>query len=138
MSAPRSFVRCDPNGSIVDGELVALDPSGKQSFSLIQNSATSGARFVFFAFDLLQFEGMDLTGKPLADWRNLLRTALRQNESVQLSGSFQIRAEQMLALVRGHGLEGCGSQTAIQHLRAWTSCSARPSASSNGLRIRRR
>ena len=94
------------NGSIVDGELVALDPSGKPSFSLIQNSATSGARFVFFAFDLLQFEGTDLTGKPLAERRSLLRSALRQNETVQLSESFQISAEQMLALVRGHGLEG--------------------------------
>lgn len=76
------------NGSIVDGELVALDPSGKPSFSLIQNSATSGARFVFFAFDLLQFEGKDLTGKPLAERRSLLRSALRQNESVQLSEGF--------------------------------------------------
>ena len=94
------------NGSIVDGELVALDPSGKPSFSLIQNSATSGARFVFFAFDLLQFEGTDLTGKPLAERRSLLRKGLRQSDSVQLSESFQIPAEQMLALVRGHGLEG--------------------------------
>ena len=43
-----------PQGSILDGELVALDPAGKPSFSLIQNAATSGATFVFFAFDLLQ------------------------------------------------------------------------------------
>ena len=91
------------NRSIVDGELVALDPSGKPSFSLIQNSATSGARF---AFDLLQFEGTDLTGKPLSERRSLLRSALRQSDFVQLSENFQISAEQMLALVRGHGLEG--------------------------------
>ena len=48
-------------GSVLDGELVALDPSGRPSFSLIQNSATSGATFVFFAFDLLRLHGADLT-----------------------------------------------------------------------------
>ncbi len=95
-----------PNGSIMDGELVALDPSGKPSFSLIQNSATSGATFVFFAFDLLQHEGRDLTPTSLSERREVLRRALRPSDSVQLSESFQIPAEQMLSLVRGHGLEG--------------------------------
>jgi len=95
-----------PNGSIMDGELVALGPSGKPSFSLIQNSAPSGATFVFFAFGLLQHEGTDLTRKPLSERREVLRRSLRPNDSVQLSKSFQIPAEQMLSLVRDHGLEG--------------------------------
>src|ERR1700743_2490504 len=58
-----------PSGSIVDGELVALDSSGKPSFSLIQNSATSGATIVFFAFDLLTLAGTDLTRRPLSERR---------------------------------------------------------------------
>ena len=95
-----------PSGSIMDGELVALDPFGKPSFSLIQNSATSGATFVFFAFDLLQLSGTDLSEKPLSERRDVLRRSLRENSSVQLSESFQIPAEKMLALVREHGLEG--------------------------------
>jgi DNA ligase D-like protein (predicted ligase) len=95
-----------PNGSILDGELVALDVSGKPNFSLIQNSATSGAKFVFFAFDLLQLEGDDLTHKPLSERRQLLCKSLRQNDAVQLSESFQISAQQMLELVRSHELEG--------------------------------
>jgi bifunctional non-homologous end joining protein LigD len=102
----RELAAAIPNGSILDGELVALDPSGKPSFSLIQNSATSGATFVFFAFDLLQHEGQDLTRRPLSERRELLRRSLIPNDSVQLSESFQIPAEQMLALVRDHGLEG--------------------------------
>ncbi len=53
----QELAKAVPHGSIVDGELVALDPSGRPSFSLIQNSATSGATFVFFAFDLLRLEG---------------------------------------------------------------------------------
>ena len=95
-----------PHGSIVDGELAALDPDGKPSFSLIQNSASSGATFVFFAFDLLALAGADLTHKPLSERKALLSKALAQNETVQLSQSFQIPAKQMLEMVRSHGLEG--------------------------------
>lgn len=95
-----------PSGSIVDGELVALDASGRPNFSLIQNSATSRATFVFFAFDLLRLEGADLTQRPLSERRALLRTALRTAQTVQLSESFNIPAKQMLELVRSHGLEG--------------------------------
>ena len=102
----RSLAAAIPNGSIIDGELVALDSEGKPSFSLIQNSATSGAAFVFFAFDLLQHEGQDLTRRPLSERRELLRRSLQSSDSVQLSESFEVPAEQMLALVRNHGLEG--------------------------------
>ena len=56
-----------PSGSVVDGELVALGPDGKPSFSLIQNSATSGAPIVFFTFDLLSLDGDDLSLRPLSD-----------------------------------------------------------------------
>lgn len=95
-----------PNGSVVDGELVALGPDGKPSFSLIQNSATSGAVFVFFAFDLLRLDGEDLTLHPLSERRDLLRSWLLTSDTVQLSEGFQVSAETMLASVRTHGLEG--------------------------------
>ena len=95
-----------PNGTIVDGEMVALDASGRPSFSLIQNSETSGATFVFFAFDLLQLEGRDLTREPLSARRDLLRSSLKKSDAVQLSESFSIPAKQMLEMVRSHGLEG--------------------------------
>ena len=44
-----------PVESIVDGELVALDAQGGPDFQALQNSKTSGALVVFFAFDLLTF-----------------------------------------------------------------------------------
>jgi DNA ligase D-like protein (predicted ligase) len=101
-----AMARAIPQGSVVDGELVALDTDGKPSFSLIQNSATSGATFVFFAFDLLTLAGTDLTSKPLSERQGLLRKASTQNNTVQLSQGFHIPAKQMLEMVRSHGLEG--------------------------------
>ena len=101
-----SLARAIPQGSAVDGELVALDTDGKPSFSLIQNSATSGATFVFFAFDLLTLAGRDLTCRPLSERREFLTKALKQDDTVQLSQDFRISATQMLEMVRSHGLEG--------------------------------
>lgn len=100
-----ALAKAIPHGSIVDGELVALDADGKPSFSLIQNSATSGATFVFFAFDLLALAGADLTRKPLSERQALLTKTIRQDDTVQLSQGFEIPAKQMLEMVRSHGLE---------------------------------
>lgn len=101
-----ALARAIPHGSIVDGELVALYSNGKPSLSLIQNSATSGATFVFFAFDLLALAGADLTRKPLSERQGLLQKALKQDDTVQVSQGFTIPAAQMLEMVRSHGLEG--------------------------------
>jgi hypothetical protein len=95
-----------PNGSVIDGELVALDPHGRPSFNLLQNYPSSNAPIVYFAFDLLQLAGEDISKRPLAERRDLLKTSLRVTDLVQLSESFSIPSKQMLELVREHGLEG--------------------------------
>jgi DNA ligase D-like protein (predicted ligase) len=102
----RELANALPADSAIDGELVALDPSGKPSFSLIQNSASSGAEIVFFAFDLLRHAGKDLTQTPLSERRKILRLALKQTAAVQFSDDFALPAEKMLEMVRAHGLEG--------------------------------
>ena len=104
-----ALARAIPHGSIVDGELVALDSTGKPSFSLIQNSATSGATSVFFAFDLLALAGADLTRKPLSERQALLQKALKQDDTVQVSQGFQTPATQMLEpnQLRESPVEGC-------------------------------
>jgi bifunctional non-homologous end joining protein LigD len=65
----RDLAAAFPADSVVDGELVALDSSGKPSLSLIQNSATSGVEIVFFACDLLRHAGNDLAQLPLSERR---------------------------------------------------------------------
>ncbi len=61
---------------------------------------------MFYGFDLLALGGEDLTRRPLSERRALLREHLRASDTIQLSESFQISAEQMLQLVRTHNLEG--------------------------------
>lgn len=95
-----------PTDSVVDGELVALDTNGRPSFSLLQNFASSAAPVVFYGFDLMRLHGDDLTRETLRERRDQLRSWLIPSETVQLSESFQVPAEQILASVRELGLEG--------------------------------
>jgi bifunctional non-homologous end joining protein LigD len=63
-----------PDETVIDGEVVALDESGRPSFSLLQNYASGEYTLVFYAFDLPILAGKDLTSERLEVRRELLRT----------------------------------------------------------------
>jgi hypothetical protein len=62
-----------PDETVIDGEVVALDPEGRPSFNTIQNYGSSGARLHFFIFDLLVLKGKDVMAEPLMKRRELGR-----------------------------------------------------------------
>src|SRR4051812_33337692 len=47
-------------GTVIDGELVALDATGRPSFNALQN-ATAQTPVVLYAFDILMHDGQDVT-----------------------------------------------------------------------------
>jgi bifunctional non-homologous end joining protein LigD len=55
-----------PPGSLIDGEVVALDDKGRPSFQLLQSTLKDqkGANLVFYAFDLLVDGGKDIKRLP--------------------------------------------------------------------------
>jgi len=63
---------------LVDGEIVALDHDGAPDFSTLQAALSDGKTddLIFFAFDLLFADGMDIRGLPLADRKAQLRKLL--------------------------------------------------------------
>ncbi len=63
--------------AIIDGEIVALDRSGKPSFDALRYRPGHGA-IVFYAFDLLYFDGQDVTQYPLVGRKEALRRILRK------------------------------------------------------------
>jgi bifunctional non-homologous end joining protein LigD len=75
--------------AVVDGEIVALDAKGRPSFQVLQHrSAHAGHHIVFYAFDLLHLDGLDLTEAPLSarpacccrlTFRVILQTSLLQS-----------------------------------------------------------
>ena len=76
-----------PEGSIVDGEIVVLDNTGKPSFSALQNSLLRANTLYFYAFDLLAYRGKDLRRLPLSIRREVLEEHVlkNMNEQVRLS-----------------------------------------------------
>jgi DNA ligase D-like protein (predicted ligase) len=92
-----------PNSTVVDGEVVALDDGGRPDFRLLTRSAPQRIRF--YVFDVLCFEEQDITGMPLLERRNLLRS-MPLKDPIRLLEYFEISAGEMLDVVRQHGLEG--------------------------------
>jgi ATP-dependent DNA ligase len=50
-----------PDGTVVDGEIVALDDDGRPVFNLLQNFTSEAGRIRYFVFDLLFYDNRDLT-----------------------------------------------------------------------------
>ena len=95
-----------PDGTILDGELVALGSNGHPDFNLLQNFRSAESHIIYYAFDILMHRHRDLTGLPLSERREILQSVLAPAEHVALSEVSKQTAAEMLAFVRKHGLEG--------------------------------
>ena len=66
-----------PEGTVVDGEVVALDESGRPNFNLLQNFRSEAQHIHYFIFDLLIWQDRDLTRLPLSERRELVKSFLK-------------------------------------------------------------
>ena len=48
---------CLPPGTIVDGEIVALDENGRVSFNLLQHHRSKAQALLYYVFDVLIYRG---------------------------------------------------------------------------------
>src|SRR5579863_5867146 len=97
-----------PDDTVIDGEIVALDPEGKPSFNLLQNHGSSGARIHFFIFDLLVLKGRDVMGKSLTERRELLEMHIfpKMEEPIRYSPVLEAGLKDLIQSVKAQGLEG--------------------------------
>lgn len=92
--------------AVVDGEVVAVDASGRPSFQALQHrSAHPRHAVVFYAFDLLHLDGESLVARTLKERRARLPGVV-QNSGVLLSEPLHGTAAQVAEAVRSLGLEG--------------------------------
>src|ERR1700688_2307033 len=61
-----------PSETVIDGEVIALDESGRPSFNILQNYGSSKAPILYYVFDVLVLAGRDVMGMPLSTRRDLL------------------------------------------------------------------
>ena len=71
--------RLKVDNTLLDGEVAIVLPSGQTSFQALQNVAAGGAgKLVYFVFDLLFLDGVDLRQLPLCERKNRLQRLLRR------------------------------------------------------------
>jgi bifunctional non-homologous end joining protein LigD len=92
--------------AMLDGEIVALDAKGKPSFQALQHrSAHRNYAIVFYAFDLLHFNGTDLTQLALTDRRTRMPSIVK-GSGILLSEPLSGTAARVIEAVSLVGLEG--------------------------------
>jgi len=90
----------------IDGEIVALDKKGMQSFQALQNyQENSEHSLQFYAFDILNLNGFQLTRLSLERRRELLKQVL-SNSEIPISESFDVPPKILMENAKKIGLEG--------------------------------
>lgn len=103
--------------AILDGEIVALDDNGRPSFSLMQQRTgfrpgkrrlerREGVPVIYYAFDLLYLDGVDLRRVALEQRKRLLQERIVAGEVVQYSDHYAEKGLDLFAAAKKRELEG--------------------------------
>jgi bifunctional non-homologous end joining protein LigD len=97
-----------PNDTVIDGELVALDPDGRPSFNLLQNYGSETIPIVYFVFDVMILAGRDVMSRPLTVRRELLETKVLPTlaEPVRYAAPLDATLPMLVQSVKAQGFEG--------------------------------
>ncbi len=104
-----------PN-AIIDGEIVALDQNGAPDFSTLQAALSEGKTdsLIFFAFDLLFADGIDLRRLPLSErkarLKELLESRKGRNRQIRYVEHFESGGDAVLKSACKLELEGVVSK----------------------------
>jgi bifunctional non-homologous end joining protein LigD len=98
----------------LDGEICVVDAKGRSSFQALQNVlSNAGGELVYFVFDLLYADGIDLRGATLSDRKQALKQLLEDAaDAIRYSDHFDVPGRDFLVNVCKLGLEGMISKRA--------------------------
>ena len=93
--------------AVIDGEIVSLNENGTADFSSLQGwRSEADGELVFYVFDILFYEGKDLTKLPLTERREILKDILPSSENIKLSDNFETNGIEFFKLAQEMSLEG--------------------------------
>jgi bifunctional non-homologous end joining protein LigD len=108
--------------AVFDGEIAYVMEDGRTDFQMLQNALTRSAdsgRLVYFVFDLLHYDGVDLTSEPLEVRKDRLRTILAgEGPPLKMADHVRGNGEAFFAEVCKMGLEGIIAKRADRPYRA--------------------
>ena len=92
--------------AIFDGEIVAIDKRGISHFGSLKDHPRD-SMIVYYVFDLIYFDGYDLTKTPLKERRKILENILPKTYSnIRLSDYIKGKGKTFYAAAKRQGLEG--------------------------------
>ena len=94
-----------PQGTVLDGEIVAIDDEGKPNFNLLQNFRTGG-HIQYYVFDLLCLDNRDTTRLPLTERRQLLKELTFKDNRIKILDYIEAEPAELARAVREQKLEG--------------------------------
>jgi bifunctional non-homologous end joining protein LigD len=112
-SAVAALANLNVKTAYIDGELCGVDDAGVPSFAQTQ-AATDGERgvhLVYYAFDLLHFDGRDVSALPLIERKALLEPLIADKLGLQYNGHDTGDGELILKHAGKLGFEGVVSKT---------------------------
>jgi len=94
--------------AVIDGEILVIGKDGKANFGALQNwRSEADGDLVYYAFDLLWYEGKDITGLPLSERQAILKEILPTNDDhVRLSQVFTASGLEFFEAAKKMQLEG--------------------------------
>ena len=98
--------KCDFD-AVLDGEIVVVDERGQPDFEGLQNYRKTGqGHLLYYVFDLLHFQGHDLTGLPLLRRKEVLKKILPASPKIRCSEHIRQEGVLFFQAARAKGLEG--------------------------------
>ena len=102
---------------ILDGELVVLDKDGKPDFYALQRRSLMADSFKiglsarnapvqFVAYDIIYFDGQDLTDKPLTERKAILSKAVKEGYNLSVSRYIEEMGTAFFEIAKAQELEG--------------------------------
>lgn len=97
-----------PDETVVDGEIVAIDDTGRPSFNALQNYGSSNVPILYYVFDVLILAGRSVMSEHLSARRDLLRRHILPKLAEPVRGSEELNAglPDLIKAVRRYGFEG--------------------------------
>lgn len=65
---------------LLDGEIVAVDKAGRTNFSMLKTGIAAGIPLKFYAFDIFEKDGEDLTALPLEERKAILEELIGERD----------------------------------------------------------
>jgi bifunctional non-homologous end joining protein LigD len=92
--------------TVLDGEVVAVDGHGVAKFQLLQQHGETPASLLYYVFDILYLDGVDLRDRPLVERKEILKSVIPKNSVVRYSDHIEETGISFFEAAAKNDLEG--------------------------------